>query len=139
MDRKKTWSNNVNQTFLVIFKHCEMWMNFGKWPMKYEFFFMVEKLVVNVLIYKDGFRLQIVRNLDFCKAKENGINERKNFSIKTTNQNSITNTLVKNGWVVKNHSWNWQVAENHRTMVLNKKLLIDCSRTTFPSFSHIFL
>ena len=58
---------------------------------------MVEKLVVNVLIYKDGFRLQIVRKLDFCKAKENGINERKNFSIKTTNQNSITNTLVKNG------------------------------------------
>ena len=31
---------------------------------------MVEKLVVNVLIYKDGFRLQIVRNLDFCKAKK---------------------------------------------------------------------
>ena len=52
-------------------------MDFGKWPMKYEFFFMVEKLVVNVLIYKDGFRLQIVRNLDFCKAKENGsISER---------------------------------------------------------------
>ena len=44
---------------------------FWKGPMKYEFFFfMVEKLVVNVMIYKDGFRLQIVRKLDFCKAKK---------------------------------------------------------------------
>ena len=47
--------------------------------MKYDFFFMVEKLVVNVLIYKDGFRLQIVRNLDFCKAKENGSIAAKEF------------------------------------------------------------
>ena len=60
-------------------------------------------------------------NWIFAKPKKMAASQRKNFSIKTTNQNSITNTLVKNGWVVKNHSWNWQVAENHRTMVLNKK------------------
>ena len=55
--KKNIWLENSNETFLIIFKHCDsikelefsrkklrhenfqtLWMDFGNWPMKYEFF-----------------------------------------------------------------------------------------------------